>query len=191
MLFSTNDFSSNTNTLTDFGISAAKSVRAMKNVSNDIDSIYQSVEQNEVTAFWTDGHFSLYQLIATVLSVIGPSHLHFATWSITEEPIRAIWQMKENGLIKSIFGVVDHRIKVNSPKGFQFATSFFDELILAKSHAKITVLTAETQSVAIIGSANWTKNPRLEAGIIIKSDEISEFYKNMLLDYDTTRKPGN
>jgi hypothetical protein len=151
-------------------------------VNNDLNGIADSVQHNQLTAFWTDGHFSHYQLVATLLRYTGIADIYFSTWSITEEPIRALWQMKEQQLIKSITGVVDHRIKVNSPKGFQFAMSFFDKLVLQKVHAKITVLIGATANLVVIGSANWTKNPRLESGIIFCDNQIALFYQNLILE---------
>ena len=57
-----------------------------------------------------------------------------------------------------------------------------NDIKAAKCHAKVTVIQNETWGISIVSSANYTRNPRIEAGVICNSKEIAEFHKNWIVN---------
>lgn len=145
------------------------------------------VELNNVYPFWTDGKWSYHQLIKQLVIQAGVSDVYTSTWAITEEPLRVLFKLKSEGLIKHLCGIFDYRLSERSAKGYAFAKEFFDEIILTDNHSKVTIIQNETLPISVIGSANWTKNKRLEAGVILTNQETAlqfiEKFKSKISDY--------
>ncbi len=151
-----------------------------------------SVEKDKVYPFWTDGKWSYHQLIKQLIEQVGKSNVLISTWAITEEPLRVLFRLKELGLIGSLKGLFDYRLGERSPKGYAFAQSFFDDIILIENHSKVTVIQNKTIPITVIGSANWTKNKRLEAGTILTDQTTCEqFYTLFERKINETYKKRN
>lgn len=138
-----------------------------------------SVEPNCVYPFWTDGKWSYHQLIKQLVTQAKYSDIYVSTWAITEEPLRVLYNLKSNGYLNQICGIFDYRLGERSPKGYAFAKDFFDKIILTENHSKVTVIDAEEIKITVIGSANWTKNKRLEAGTIITHNQTAAQFINL------------
>ena len=132
-----------------------------------------NVELNNVYPFWTDGKWSYHQLIKQLIIQAGVSDVYTSTWAITEEPLRVLHKLKTDSLIKQLHGIFDYRLSERSAKGYAFAKEFFDKIILTENHSKVTIIHNETLPISVIGSANWTKNRRLEAGVILTNHQTA------------------
>lgn len=128
-----------------------------------------SVLPGEVCTYWSNGDWSLWELVDYMLKQTGPADIYIATWSISELSARKLVQWMEEGRIKKLIGVVDVRSKNRHPAAFHLSKNIFSEIRVAYCHAKVTVLVGNGQFISINGSANWTENPRLESGVIINS----------------------
>lgn len=124
--------------------------------------------------FLTDGAWSNIQLIEYILRYTGPANVFFTTWSIAADTISALNAWKESGQILSIWAILDQGIRNRKPEILQQATGSFNNLKLIKCHAKVTVIQNESHSIVLMGSANFTRNPRKEVGMIIKNKELAE-----------------
>jgi len=124
--------------------------------------------------FMTDGAWSNIQLIEYILRYTGPANVFFTTWSIAADTISALNAWKESGQILSIWAILDQGIRNRKPEILQQATGSFTNLKLIKCHAKVTVIQNESHSIVLMGSANFTRNPRKEVGMIIKNKELAE-----------------
>jgi hypothetical protein len=141
----------------------------------DLKSAIGEIEKDKVIPFATGGKWSLHQLMEYFLIQTGPCKLWFTTWTISEEPLRAMLDMIKKGMITELNAVLDYRIARNKPEAFQLAGNIITNIKLTKCHAKAMVMTNEEWQVTIIGSANLSKNPRLEAGVIFTDRETAEF----------------
>lgn len=134
-----------------------------------------SLEQGEIIPYATGGQWSNHDLLEFVLEKTGPADVYITTWSLTEEPVRAILDYAKRGMIRSLTCLFDYRIKARNPKVFQLIDTVIERKKLTKIHAKVTVIINEEWAVSIMSSANFTKNPRIEAGVILCDYETAAF----------------
>lgn len=117
--------------------------------------------------FWTEGKWHLHNLIQFVVAnYTGPCELWLTSWTVTEEPARALVGMKEKGLLTSINCLFDYRIKDRKPKPLQYLLNATETHNYTRIHAKAAVLWNETSPAFIVGSSNLSQNPRNEAGTL-------------------------
>lgn len=145
-----------------------------------LDAVIGKLTPNCHLHFMSKGEWSMHELLSYLLQQTGPARVYITTWTITEDPVAKLFLMKEQGLIQELHCILDYRIKDRKPKPFQFLEQTADRILLTKCHAKVTVIENETWQVAIIGSANYSKNPRIEAGIICTDKQISQFHKSWI-----------
>jgi hypothetical protein len=153
---------------------------------NDLKEHLGKIEQNRHYRFWSKGQWSMHELLEFLLLQTGASDVYLTTWTITEDPMRKIFLLKKKGLIKSLHCVLDQRIKGNKPGPFQLLKNTADSLRLTQCHAKSLVLVNGKFNVSVLGSANLSRNPRLEAGTISTNKEAVNFDLNIIknaIDY--------
>ena len=119
-------------------------------------------------------------MIAMACQKIGPSRLFLSTWTITEEPMRVLFQLIQEGYIEELNCLFDYRIEKRKAEAFQLAKVNAARVKLTKVHAKVAVLLSDQWGVSIIGSANLTKNPRIEAGVLSTCQEVAEFHSSWI-----------
>lgn len=123
--------------------------------------------------FKTDGAWSSYHLLEYILQLTGPAEVCFTTWSISEVAITKFLRWKADGLITGLSAVIDVGLRNRKPQIYQQAVQAFKNLKIAHCHAKATVVVNDTHHITFIGSANYTKNPRKEVGVIIWDKSIA------------------
>jgi hypothetical protein len=76
--------------------------------------------------------------------------------------------------------VLDVGIRNRKPHIYQQAIATLKNLKLTHCHAKVLSIVSPDISFLVVGSANFTKNPRKEAGVIICSRESADFSFNWI-----------
>lgn len=122
------------------------------------------------------GDWSMHDLVMELLKTYSPADLYISTYAIRETPTRQLVMAMNKGLIKSIRMLLDYRAKVRTPEVFQFAQMNMTSIYLLPIHAKVCVIKAPNASISIIGSANWTTNPKVEAGVVTMDEAIADFH---------------
>jgi hypothetical protein len=156
-------------------------LKKAKRAYNSLSAAIGIVQPGTTVKFVTDGAWSMHQMLHYCLELCGPAKVMICTWTITEEPVRAIMRMKDKGMIKDLSVLVDHRIATRSASAMQLLKSIATDVKLIKSHAKITVILGEKMWMSIVGSANFSRNRRLEAGTIF-TDHDSVMFDFMTLN---------
>lgn len=152
--------------------------RSLKELKTAIGEIKKDCDIH----FCTGGSWSLNNLLEYTLRKVGPANIFFSTYSITEDTLRNINALKDEGLIKSIHALFDYRIEKRKAASFQFGQNIVSSYALTKCHAKVTVIMNEEWNVTIVGSANMTHNSKLEAGVISTHAGAAEFHRNWILE---------
>ena len=134
-----------------------------------------NLEHNRHYHFNTGGQWSMHELLQYLLLTTGPADLFFSTWALSEDPVRAMLLMKERGYLRTISCILDYKIKDQKSKAFALAEQNFTRVKLTKCHAKVTVINNNTWGITIPGSANYTRNPRIERGVICTDHQAAEF----------------
>lgn len=122
--------------------------------------------ENTVYDYVSRGDWSHFELLEYILNNIQPAQLYFSTWSISELSARKLVGWLDSGRITSVVALVDFRAKNRHPAAYHLARHHISDMRVGSCHAKVTVLKHAAGYVTIVGSANWTENPRIEAGII-------------------------
>lgn len=152
------------------------------NCSSDVKEIVELIGKNDSVMFWSEGRWSLYSLVCKVIQQWGTSDLYFSSWGLSEEPLRALHNLQQKGLLDKLYCLLDYRIKERQAKAFQLCEGISTKIGLMKSHAKVTVIETKSGEIfTIIGSMNWTRNNKNEAGIILKNTDIGHYCKDFMI----------
>lgn len=136
---------------------------------------------DEAFHFVTNGDFSMAECLIYALKLSGPSDLFIATWSISELALRQLLILKGKGVVRSCRFIVDPRVKVRNPKPLQLLKQNFPYAMVA-CHAKVTLIQSENRFIDIVSSANLSRNPRIERGVIYNNEHIYNFDKKWMDD---------
>lgn len=130
--------------------------------------------------FISDGDWSMHDLVMQLLQTYQPAEVFITTYAIREFPVRQLILAQQSGLIKEVTMLLDYRAKARTPEVFQLAEMNVRRIALTSIHAKVTVIRSAKGCVSIIGSANWTQNPRIEAGLIGLDAAEANFHINWI-----------
>lgn len=136
--------------------------------------------QGDTIAYATGGQWSSHEMLRYCLQTTGPARVALTTWAVTEDPLRMIHQLINSGQITAFDCVFDYRTEKRKPEALQFAKSIEARVKLSHCHAKILVIQNDTWSITVVSSANFTNNPRLEAGTIFTSKAAADFYLSII-----------
>lgn len=130
--------------------------------------------------FISDGDWSSHDLIMQLLRRYKPAELFITTYAIREFPVRQLILAQEANELTSVTMLIDYRAKVRTPEVFHLASLNVQRIFLTSIHAKVMVLRSAAGCVSIVGSANLTQNPRIEAGVISLDPELAKFHINWI-----------
>lgn len=119
------------------------------------------------------GAWSMHHLMAYILQQTGPSDVWFTTWTIAEEAVRIMLEQFEVGNIRQLRALLSERTEAMNPKAHQMVR-FNIDVRFTKIHAKSLVVMNEEHAVVVGGSANFTRNPRIEKYIISTHRQVAE-----------------
>lgn len=145
-----------------------------------IKSAIGDLQPNSVIHYVTFGKWSSHQLMRYLVQQIGPCHVRMTTWSLTEDPCRSLLTLRNRGLVLSASCILSERISERTPTVMQLARNVFDNIKLSKLHSKIFVLYNDQFKVTVVGSANFTRNKKTEAGVIDTCPEAANFHLNWI-----------
>lgn len=133
--------------------------------------------------------WSTMDLVAHLLVFTGPAHLTACTWSVSEPCALKINEYQETGAIISTSFLVDWRVQIRTPSFLAVAKHKFADVRVSGCHAKAFVLHNDTWTVSCVGSANFTGNPRIEAGHISTNKAVGEFHRGWIQAEIDNAKP--
>ena len=131
--------------------------------------------------YYSDGNFNLMRLVFHLLKQTGPADVLMTTYSISQATLEAVIQRQNTGLIRSIRFIIDNRVKVMSPKPFQYMKENFNFRCISL-HAKVALIGNDNWKVTIVTSQNATDNPKLERGIIFTDPRKYDYDHQILED---------
>lgn len=146
---------------------------------------------DSIIPYYSDGSWSLYNLISHVLDYTGPADIKISSFSISEPALRTFLEEFENNRINSLSLLFDISIPQRKFDLMLFAHTVFSEIRLCNNHSKAILIKSKSKQACIIGSQNLTPNPRLECGAIFTDDPIYSFYNTMFDNYFVEAIPFN
>jgi len=181
-LFSLNDISKKPQVNTESGsvsVSGPVSCRIGK-ANAKLREVFGTISQDQILPFVSLGDWSTHDLLFFLLEQTGPARVYFTTWAISEYAIRQLYNLIEQGMILELKGIFDYRNGIRKPAELQFLEKISTEIKPAKCHAKVTVLENDNWGISIVGSANYTRNPRIEAGVLFTLKDVAAFERNWI-----------
>lgn len=139
------------------------------------------LKENQTTQYVTFGQWSFHQIIEVLAIKYASKDLVFSTYSISEEPVRALFKLKEKGHLNSIRALVDRRVRETKAAAFHFLGGMGENVFLQnpqnaiECHAKVAVLSGGQIPIVIVTSQNLTKNRRVESDVILTYKEAVDF----------------
>ena len=143
-----------------------------KAIENEIGEI----EQGRHYHFFTEGKWSMHETLLYLLYYSGPAKVTITSFSLSEITINTFVLAKEEGLITRLDLLLNTAVTRNKASLFFFAGNVADRIGLLDIHAKIIVIENDNWKIAVNQSANSTKNPAYEAGVICTVPEIVDEY---------------
>jgi hypothetical protein len=149
---------------------------------NALRETFQNLQEGGSCYYITDGAWSNIELLEYLLAKTGPANVYFTTWSISAEAITRFGIWHDELAIIDLWAVLDTGLNNRKPADYQLATGTFKYLRTCKCHAKVTVIENADHHLVIMGSANYTKNPRKEAGIVIWDKGLADYNIKWILE---------
>ena len=147
-----------------------------------VQDVIGEIKMGETIHYGSFGEWSMHDLLAYLIQQTGPAQVYIATWSISEIAVRSLLFNLQNGNITDLMMIFDWRIKVRRPEVYELAKFNISDIRLTTCHAKVTVIINDIWAIAIVGSANYTNNPRIEAGVISCDKNAAIFHKTWIMD---------
>jgi len=150
---------------------------AQKDLRRDIGTI----QQHMIKPFFSEGLWSMHDLLLFLLETTGPAKIWLSTFSISEAAIRALFMAGEKGMIQEIHCLFDHTIRKHKLSLLFFAHNVVSDISITSNHSKLILIESPEWKISVVGSANMTPNPRKEAGVIFTTHSTFDFYKSHLV----------
>lgn len=139
---------------------------------------------SKVQAYFSSD-FQLYHLLEFILEQTGSANVVLTTFSVSEEFVRKLVQMKNSGLISRLVIIADHRTAVKALRLTLFTNNVSEELSLGNNHAKVLLIENECWKISVVTSQNQTRGNRIECGMICT---IPEIYEDLLTSVQREQK---
>jgi len=150
-----------------FTVFTASAHPAICAAPRQLQQIVDAVQPGIILPYFSPGAFSLHDLVVRLVKKFAPVQVSLATYALRELPSRQLIMCIKDGLIASLDMVLDYKAMVRAPEVVEFTKLNFTRVVLKPMHAKICVIEAAGISLVIVGSQNFTVNPKTEAGVII------------------------
>lgn len=145
----------------------------------DLAQLIGELHTNEHIHIPSLGAWSMHDVLAYILRQTGPANVWITSWTITEEPVRMLLELMDRGTILQLKALFSERVEAMNPSAHQLAR-FNLQVKLAKLHAKCIVVLNEQWGVTVNGSANFTRNPRIEKYVICTHRGVAEYERDWI-----------
>lgn len=141
-----------------------------------LEALLNALSPGLCVHYVSDGDWSMHDLVMELIKKYQPADVFITTYALREFPMRQLVLAQDRGDINKIFMLLDYRAKARTPEVFHLAAQNVNKIVMTSIHAKVSVIKSPSGCVSIVGSANWTQNPRIEAGVISLDTAIADFH---------------
>jgi len=140
------------------------------------------LDDQHAILFTTKGAWSMHHLAEEIIQRAGKgSRLWITTYNFTRDAAETFARLQREGFVREISALLDHRMMGDENSAYALLRSFASKIGLGKVHAKILVVEG-IDTYAVVGSANFTTNRRLEAGTLFKNSPAIDALTRYLND---------
>jgi hypothetical protein len=145
-----------------------------------VQKVAGAIERGQCVHIVSMASWSVEHVIAHYLDQIGPAHLALATWAISSNAAVKVRRGLDAGAILSARMVLDIQLNHRRPEAYDQITQALDSSQVRSypCHAKCYLLHAPAAGwhVTVVGSQNYTTNPRVELLVVTEGKEIHDFH---------------
>jgi len=141
---------------------------------------FPALEKDTTYHYASGAAWSAHDMILHFLAFTGPAYVTLATWSLSEGACRQLVSALQDGRITGMACLFDWRVKTRCPDAVAIAKMANCDVRINTCHAKVYCLSNTEWGVSIVGSANLTNNPRIEAGVASTSQQAEEFHRGWI-----------
>lgn len=149
-------------------------------VSDVVEAVFPPITPGHSYHYATAGLWSTHDLLLHILRQTGPARIWIATWSMTEDACRVLVQGIQEGIIADLRLLIDSRVITRNASAYAFVKAHAEKTRITACHAKVTVIENDEWSISMVGSANYTNNPRIEAGVVTESRPVGAFHRDWI-----------
>ena len=155
---------------------AAKGYHLLRDVRLDrIRPLIAEIQPGETLWITSANHYNAHDVIEAVVEQIAPCALWTATYSLADPAVRRLVRMQDEGMITTMRAVMNHHMARDRPHVAAQLATVCEAVGVFPVHAKVTALRSATRGVTIVGSANLTASPWVEASVVADSVELADF----------------
>lgn len=140
-------------------------------------------QEDVVIPYWTNNHWSTYDMLVYLLSRTGPAEVGFITWGVGKQAVELIKQAIDAGMITDCWAVFDKNLQRRKSNIHAQALMILPRVGYADAHGKAFVIRNEDYTITAITTSNMTRNRRLEFGVIFTQPEVCEQYFSMIKSF--------
>lgn len=120
-------------------------------------------------------------LLEWILDQTGPADVLQTTFSISEEYLRRLTNIKASGKILMLDILLDFKATNKTINLWCFISNVADNAFLANNHSKIILVRGRNgKKVAVVTSQNLTRGNRNECSFVAAGDDIYDSLKNQV-----------
>ena len=136
-----------------------------------IDQIIKPLSKYPLQAY-LDNRIQLFDVIDKILSETGSAEIYISTFSTSEEFLRRIYKLKDQGRITKATMLIDLKASRKTVNLYTFISSVFDDVYLAENHSKVILIKNEKWQVSICTSQKQTRDHRTDSGMLRNNPDI-------------------
>lgn len=129
--------------------------------------------------FMHKGEWAIHQVLPILIDAIGPAHVRLVTFSVSEDSLRPLFFLGDDGKILSLSMLLDTTVKRHKLDLLLFAANITPDIRIDSCHAKILLVENEHYQFGIVGSANLNQNHRWEAGFYFTAGPHYDYFHSM------------
>ncbi|HIY88261.1 MAG TPA: hypothetical protein H9824_06115 [Candidatus Bacteroides pullicola] len=140
------------------------------------------------------GEWAIHEVLPSLLSAMGVADVRIATFSVSEDSLRPLFFLRDEGQINRLTLLLDYTVKRHKLDLLLFAAGFTPDIRIDACHAKVLLVENDVHRFGIVGSANLNQNHRWEAGVWFTSGPMYDHFSKQFnaayadaLPYDTLR----
>ncbi len=139
------------------------------------------------------GELSLHDVASAIVEHYGPFEvLTLATWAASEEAIKRLIALRQAGGVQRLEALVDTRMPTDCSNAHAMMKSEFSLYACGSNHAKVMAFTGGPKrygpsvvvngggGIAIVSTANLTRNPRCEVMVVSRDNTLAEFHRDWI-----------
>lgn len=154
----------------------------------ELQTFEKQLPDYQIISYYTDGAFSTHEVIKTIANYLGECELVISTWSISENSVRTLENLKKMGVVKKLSMLIDFRVPHHTPAAWQYVQKVADHVVLGNCHAKCAIFEKNNEHWYLQTSSNLSQNNRKEVGTLFKINELGLFHKNWILENGENRR---